>query len=151
MNAYLRAMSRYATFSGRSSRSEYWYFVLFAALAGIAGSVVDAIMGTHGVVGGIVQLVHLLPSIAVSVRRFHDIDRAGWWYLAPFASLIVSGLALFLFPYPGGNDGTATGIMVLAGLIIAAVWVATLVFLCTRGTRGGNRFGAEPFETAGRA
>jgi uncharacterized membrane protein YhaH (DUF805 family) len=119
MNSFLAAMQKYAVFQGRSSRSEFWYFVLFSGLVGVAAWAIDLALGTgtrgSGVFLGIAQLAFLIPGISVAVRRLHDIDRTGWWYLI--------GL-------------TGIGIIVL------------IVFYCQRGTAGDNRFGPEPVETA---
>lgn len=78
---------KYVGFSGRARRSEYWWFFLFVVLVSIAASVLDALFGTmfetanFGVIGAIVGLALVLPTIAVSVRRLHDTSRSGWWYL----------------------------------------------------------------------
>src|ERR1700744_5900531 len=78
--------SKYVTFSGRASRSEYWYWVLFATLGSIATLIVDtAVFGfdPSGVtpITGIFDLVITLPGIAGSARRMHDMDRTAWWLL----------------------------------------------------------------------
>ena len=94
MNNYMNAMRRYVDFSGRSSRSEFWFFVLFYFIIAIIATVIDAVvLGSQmaqgvGILSGIVLLVHLIPSIAVSVRRLHDTDRSGWWILICFVPLI---------------------------------------------------------------
>jgi len=81
------AFSKYATFSGRSSRSAYWWFYLFYTLVFIGASILDAATKTP-VFTGIAALVLLLPSIAVLVRRLHDTDRSGWWVLISFVPLV---------------------------------------------------------------
>ena len=69
-------LQRYATFTGRSPRSEYWFFFLFTwVIQAVAGLVLS-----HTLVS-IVSLALLLPSLAVAARRMHDIDRSGWWIL----------------------------------------------------------------------
>ena len=94
MNSYMNAMRRYVDFSGRSSRSEFWFFVLFYFIIAIIATVIDAVvLGSQmaqgvGILSGIVMLVHLIPSIAVSVRRLHDTDCSGWWILIGFIPLI---------------------------------------------------------------
>ena len=125
MEWMLMPYRRYADFSGRSRRKEYWMFVLFqflvfAALAimaiafgGLAsGSEPGAFFIVVMVIGGIFVLGSIVPTIAVAVRRFHDQDRSGWMYLISF------------IPYIGG-------------LIV-------FVFMCLEGTRGPNRFGPDP-------
>jgi uncharacterized membrane protein YhaH (DUF805 family) len=76
----------YATFSGRASRSEFWYWVLFAMLAGAVAAILDyAMFDTEfSPLNSIVNLILFLPGLAVSVRRLHDLDRSGWWILIVF-------------------------------------------------------------------
>ncbi len=79
--------SNYATFSGRSSRSAYWYWVLFVILADIVALIVDGVVGSAPVVYSLVALALVLPGLAVGVRRLHDSDKSAWnllWVLIPF-------------------------------------------------------------------
>jgi uncharacterized membrane protein YhaH (DUF805 family) len=77
----------YVNFSGRAIRSEYWYWTLFEAVVIVALIVIDerlnpgTEMGAFSVVNLIVTLAVIVPGLAVSVRRLHDIDRTGWWIL----------------------------------------------------------------------
>ena len=80
--------SKYATFSGRASRPEFWWFFLFQILVSIAASMLG------DVVAGLVSLAVLLPALAVGARRLHDIGRSGWWQLI---MLTVIGLLLLIF------------------------------------------------------
>jgi uncharacterized membrane protein YhaH (DUF805 family) len=89
------ALSKYAQFNGRSSRSAYWWFVLFSVLVYVATDIVDAVIGTS--VLTILAVIGLfLPSLAVLVRRLHDTDRSGWWSLISFIPLIGS-IVLIVF------------------------------------------------------
>jgi len=92
MNWYLKAFKQYADFSGRATRSEYWYFILFYSILVIIASFVDTLLSgqdnTFPVVTMIVILVHIMPSLAVSVRRLHDIGKSGWWYLISLIPVI---------------------------------------------------------------
>jgi uncharacterized membrane protein YhaH (DUF805 family) len=106
--------NNYVNFSGRAARSEFWYWALFAALASLAGELIDLALFTSSTFTPVQTLVNLalfLPGLAVSVRRLHDLDRTGWWLLLIF---------------------TVIGIIVL------------LVWDCMRGTVGPNRFGPDP-------
>lgn len=67
----------YVNFSGRASRSEFWYSMLFV----VAASVVARFIDPFGVAGAIVNLGTFLPSAAVAARRLHDINRSGWHQL----------------------------------------------------------------------
>ncbi len=103
---------KYATFSGRAPRAEYWYFVLFQVLVNIAIGIVGAASSEVGNAFSIIfALAIFLPGLAATIRRLHDLDRSGWWVL------------IVLVP--------------IVGAILLIVW------FCTRGTRGPNRFGPE--------
>lgn len=85
-NGFLSACRNYANFSGRARRTEYWGFVLFLALFGMVANVLDSVIfGTSIYVSGpiatILALAAIIPSLAVFVRRMHDIGKSGWNYL----------------------------------------------------------------------
>ena len=110
-------LKKYATFSGRARRKEYWLFFLFNWVAYIILALIDSATGmmmTEGVglLSGILWLAFLIPWCAVIARRLHDIDKRGWWL---FISLIP-----------------------LIGAIVL------VVFMCLDGTSGDNRFGPDP-------
>lgn len=122
MNWFLAALGKYAVFSGRAQRAEYWYFVLFYLLIYLGLMIVDSLTGSFseaiglGLTSGLFTLAMLLPSIAVGVRRLHDTDRSGWWTLIGFIPLI--------------------GAIVL------------LVFLVQDSSPGANRYGENPKESS---
>ena len=96
----------YVTFSGRAARSEYWYWTLFAFLASIGGEILDAITGGAGLINVAVALGLFLPALSVAVRRLHDLDRSGWWYLIiliPLIGLIVLIVWFVTRGTPGPN------------------------------------------------
>ena len=111
MSWYLQALKKYAVFSGRSRRREYWFFVLFSIIISIVLGVIDAMIGTQtggiGILSAIYALAILIPSIAVSVRRLHDINKTGWWILIGFIP-IIGTIILLIFALlagtPGNND-----------------------------------------------
>jgi len=130
-------ISKYVTFSGRASRSEFWFWTLFAVLVIAAGVAIYA--DTHTlVVSHIITLVMFLPSTAVFVRRMHDIDRTGWWVLVSW----VSSLGFMLRP------SMLTAIPIALFWVVWWVWLVIATFLvlwtCTRGTLGPNRYGLDP-------
>lgn len=125
MNWYLEVIkNNYANFSGRARRKEYWMFtlvntIIITILYAIMFSSVDMNTGEMGGLGsivgiilGIYSLAIIVPSLAVTIRRFHDQDKSGWMFLLAF------------IPFVGG-------------LIV-------FVFMCLEGTKGDNRFGADP-------
>lgn len=87
--------SKYATFSGRSSRSAYWWWTLFYVLIIIGASIVDAAIKTP-IIAGLAWLAFIIPNLAVLVRRLHDTDRSGWWVLIGFIPLI-GAIVLIVF------------------------------------------------------
>ena len=94
---------QYVGFTGRASRSEFWWFTLFGLLVGLAAAIVDA----RGTIGALISLVLLLPSIAVGARRLHDTGRSGWWLLialVPLAGLIVLIVFFVMRGDPGLNS-----------------------------------------------
>lgn len=120
-DAVKSVFSKYATFSGRASRSEYWYFVLFNFLLSLCLFVVCALLGAvfgkaEGAVGGfaiayvlnvIYGLAALLPGLAVCVRRLHDTGRSGWNYffcLIPVIGAIILLVFFLTDSQPGTNE-----------------------------------------------
>ncbi|WP_380228125.1 DUF805 domain-containing protein [Jeongeupia naejangsanensis] len=96
MNYYIKALRNFANFKGRSTRREYWIFVLFNIIvsivimivAGVVGSVLGYGKTFSDMVNGIYSLGILVPGLAVGVRRLHDIGKSGWWIVVPFLNLI---------------------------------------------------------------
>ena len=94
MNHYINALKNYANFKGRSSRKEYWMFFLFNIIFSIVLIILDSILGTAesqsetGIFYGLYSLFTLLPSLAVGVRRLHDIGKSGWMAFVAFIPLI---------------------------------------------------------------
>jgi len=92
---YFEVIKKYVVFTGRATRSEYWYFVLFNFLFSIAIGIIDSI-ATVGVLLWIYTLFILLPSTAVLIRRLRDTNRSAWYlllYLIPF----LGGIILIIF------------------------------------------------------
>ena len=113
MNWFLMALKNYVGFSGRSRRSEYWYFTLFYLVIAIVLSVLDGILfggsadgkGTP-VLSGLFMLAMLLPSVAVGIRRLHDTDRIGWWLLIGMIPILGAIVLIVFFVQdskPGDN------------------------------------------------
>ena len=75
----------YANFSGRASRSEYWYFLLVNILVTF---IITLLFGESGIISKIYTLIIFIPSLAVSIRRLHDIDKSGWWVCLGFVPLL---------------------------------------------------------------
>jgi uncharacterized membrane protein YhaH (DUF805 family) len=88
MNWYLKCLKQYADFSGRARRKEYWMFFLFNLIFGVVANVLDFALGVDGVFGLLYLLGLLIPGLAVTVRRLHDIDKSGWWIFIALIPLI---------------------------------------------------------------
>jgi uncharacterized membrane protein YhaH (DUF805 family) len=102
------AFSKYATFSGRSSRSAYWWFYLFGILVGIAAFLVDLALGTSGIIYGLSGLALLLPSLAVFFRRLHDSGHSGWWWFIALVP-IIGVIVLLVFTLQGSEPPNQWG------------------------------------------
>ncbi|MFB7864996.1 MULTISPECIES: DUF805 domain-containing protein [unclassified Streptomyces] len=87
MNWYLEAFKKYAVFSGRARRKEFWMFQLFNFIASIVTSVIDGALGIQ-LISIIYLLAVLIPNLAISVRRLHDTGRSGWWILIGLIPLV---------------------------------------------------------------
>ncbi len=113
--AVASGFANYANFSGRASRPEFWFWVLFAIGGALAANLADAAIFVYhpglSPLNSIFTLIALVPTFALTARRLHDVDRSGWW--------------LFL---------AATGI----GILLLLYWLGL------EGTGGPNKFGADP-------
>lgn len=124
VDAIRSGISKYSTWQGRATRSEYWYFVLFyiaalvsvvaimAIFEGIVGDAADAFFGLIFIA---ILIFFVSPMLAVSIRRLHDINRSGWWYW------------INLIPYVGA--------------------IVFIVFMCTRGDHFINDYGDNPISS----
>lgn len=112
-------VEKYADFSGRAPRAEYWWFFLGEMIVLVLAMIVDSILGTdiggtgYGLFYFAVWLALFIPALAVGVRRLHDTDRSGWWLL------------IVLIPLIGA--------------------IVLLVFLVSEGTPGENDYGPDPY------
>lgn len=113
MHWHIQVLKNYVGFSGRARRKEYWYFMLFYWLSLMLGVVIDLFTGTFedsiglGWVSGTYVVATLLPTLAVSVRRLHDIGRSGWWMLLELVPL-VGGAILMVLAIFNGQPGPNT-------------------------------------------
>lgn len=112
MNWYLKALKQYADFKGRARRKEYWMFILFNIIFAFLAALIDNIMGTaspelgYGIFYGIYALAVLIPSLAVIVRRLHDVGKSGWMYfivLIPIIGAIWFIILMVKDSEPGSN------------------------------------------------
>ena len=123
-NAVGLGFQHYFDFKGRSTRSEYWWWLLFVVLAGIALTIVDMGIGTFnyesgdGLLSGLFKLATLIPGLALGARRLHDINKSAWWLLMWLSFLLI--------------------IPMIIPVIVWLVWAAR------QGDNGTNRYGPDP-------
>ena len=145
-----RPLQKYADFSGRAPRAEYWWFVLALIVCYIVVNIVESIVGINRMVMGVygplmilLWLATLVPQIAVAVRRLHDTGRSGWWLLVVVIPYAILGFTMGRAAASGDMAGVATaGIFSLVALAGAIVM---LVFLVLPGNTGDNRYGPDPY------
>ena len=152
----LLPMKRYAQFSGRAPRAEYWWFYLGTVVIGWILAIVDAAIGTSkaigdtGILGLLFTLATIVPSTAVTVRRLHDIGRTGFWLLG------VLGLFVLIFVPIGymaaqGKDVTDASFgpmmifLIVVGIALVVMGITLFVFSVTQGNVGENRYGEDPY------
>jgi len=102
----------YVNFNGRSSRSEYWYWVLFYLIVILCASILDTSLFPESETApfsAICSLVFALPGLSVGVRRLHDLDKTGWWILISFIPLIGAIVLLIWFVRAGAPEGNRFG------------------------------------------
>ncbi|HRZ98725.1 MAG TPA: DUF805 domain-containing protein [Paludibacter sp.] len=92
MNWYLKVLKQYLDFSGRARRKEYWMFILFNIIFSAIAMTIDYLLGLSVMGSGPITMIYslaiLIPSIAVVVRRLHDINKSGAWILIGFIPLL---------------------------------------------------------------
>jgi uncharacterized membrane protein YhaH (DUF805 family) len=161
----LMPLKRYAEFSGRSRRMEYWMFQLFMILvyvvlmvlmmmvgggALMSGGDPNALAAAGGavmIIGGLYvlfALVMFIPNLAVSIRRLHDTNRSGWWILAPIAGYVLMLAGAAMVASSPDNPGLGGILSVIGMIVVLVLGLTLLVFMFLEGTRGPNNYGADP-------
>lgn len=113
-----RPLEKYADFTGRASRPEYWWFYLFTIIVVLVARMIDSLIGSnfggsgYGLLSVIAGLGLIVPSLAVGARRLHDTNRSGWWLL------------IGLIPFLGA--------------------IVLIIFFVSEGTKGDNQYGGPP-------
>jgi uncharacterized membrane protein YhaH (DUF805 family) len=123
---------KYANFKGRASRSEFWFFYLFLVI-GYAISISTMFISIKLFIGTILifSLAMIIPSIAVTVRRLHDINKSGWFILLPLPFDIMERVL----------EKSSEGLSLVFLVISLGLYIYLLVLYCTDGDKKNNRFG----------
>ncbi len=108
MEYFIGAIKKYADFTGRARRKEYWMFVLFYLIFYVVLSVIDSFIGAM-ILSGIYSLAMLIPSISIAARRLHDTGRTGWWQLIALIPLL-GAIILIVFLVQDSQDENKYGI-----------------------------------------
>lgn len=140
----LLPFSRYFDFSGRSSRAEYWYFTAFMwfiSLLILLGQMAlgEAVESVLTVVNGLLGLFTLIPSLAVAVRRLHDINLSGLVILKYLVGITVGIVVMSVAAFGGAF------VAGLSALVLIVICVKFLILMATEGDRGPNPYGANPY------
>ena len=123
---------KYANFKGRASRSEFWFFYLFLVI-GYAISISTIFISIKLFIGtmSIFVLEMIIPSLAVTVRRLHDINKSGWFILLPLPFDIMGRVL----------EESSAGLSLVFLVISLGLYIYLLVLYCTDGDKKNNRFG----------
>ena len=141
LESALFTLKKYADFSGRASRSEFWYFFVFVILANAVARVVDMILGSRGYlpgpVTGLTSLLLFVPQLAVAVRRLHDVGRSGKELIAPLVMLLMPLIVAF---------GSFLGRIVALGYsgLLLLIFAGLLTLLAKKGSNIPNKYGPAP-------
>lgn len=115
MSWYLTVLKKYAVFSGRARRKEFWYFVLFNMIFAVVAWGLDYVLGitiqdlNYGPIYLVYVLAIILPNLGVAIRRLHDIGKSGWWILIELIPLIGSIWLIVLFAKQGESGENKYG------------------------------------------
>ena len=106
VDAIKSVFSQYANFSGRARRSEYWYYVLCYAIISIVVNLLSQASSVFAIIGTVVGLALICPTVAVEIRRLHDIGKSGWYLLFNLIPLVGAIILIVWFckdSEPGDN------------------------------------------------
>ncbi|WP_163133788.1 DUF805 domain-containing protein [Agarivorans sp. Alg241-V36] len=107
MEYFIGALKKYADFSGRARRKEYWMFILFYFIFSIVANIIDALIGLP-LLSLILTIGLIVPSLSIAARRLHDTGRTGWWQLIALIPL-VGVIILLIFLASDSHDDNNYG------------------------------------------
>lgn len=106
MEYFTDAFKKFADFSGRATRTQYWMFILIYMIIYFVLALIDAFVLGVPVLSAILSLAAIIPSLSIAARRLHDIGRTGWWLLISLVPLIgvIVLLVFFVMDSDGDNE-----------------------------------------------
>jgi len=109
MNYFTDVLKKYAVFTGRARRKEYWMYILFYIIIMFVLGFIEGMIGTGGIIGALFGLALLLPSIGVGIRRLHDTGKSGWLLLLGLIPLVGAIILIVFFVQEGTKGDNAYG------------------------------------------
>lgn len=140
-NNYLKCFKKYFQFSGRATRYEFWGFTLINVLVSLVLSMVDALMQTEGILGALFCLVTFIPSISVSVRRLHDVNKSAWNLFFPYLFLIPIAILGAIIDYSFGEIEQISKAKSILYIILPMMWYVYILYLTCKKSDGDNKYG----------
>jgi uncharacterized membrane protein YhaH (DUF805 family) len=140
MEYYIGPLKKYAVFTGRAGRKEYWVFALVSFIISFFLGVIDVVTGSYneelgmGLLSGIYALAVLVPHLAVSVRRLHDTNRSGWWLGCMLGCMLV----LALIPEE------IVSLTIIGLILFSGSGLVILIFSVRDSQPGDNQYGENP-------
>ena len=174
IEAVVQGFRKYADFGGRATRAEFWWWALFIVIGSAVFSGIDRLIGSGSALETLFFLATLLPTLAVTARRLHDIDKTGWWQLGWYAISLTAWLAAGVMYVIGafieyGTSDASGGwsfdsdnvdwansgeifaafppsaiVLIAATVITLGIIVWEIVWMARQGGTGQNRFGPDP-------
>lgn len=113
VDSYKKFLKNYANFNGRSTRADYWWVtlanIIISFVLGFIGGLIPDLAGLTAMLTGLYSLAIIIPGIAIVVRRLHDINKSGWFYLIALIPLVGTIILLVFLCTPSVNDNNQYG------------------------------------------
>ncbi|MGI9256351.1 MAG: DUF805 domain-containing protein, partial [Salinispira sp.] len=159
MKWYIAVLKKYAVFSGRARRKEYWYFTLVDLLFKFVNAVITRLLSTIEsapavmpvitfIIAVLYPLLVLVPALAVTIRRFHDTGHSAWWLLLAFIAQLSATFGGVLLFVP--SEIMPTSAARIYGPVFLISTTILLIFLTQDSQAGENRFGPNPKISGGK-
>ena len=150
-----RPLKKYADFSGRAPRAEFWWYSLAVCLLAVVAYIVEnalsigPVFWLYGPLTLVIVVATFVPSLAVQFRRLHDTNRSALWLLAlwvPYIPYLYSLVGMMGSVTSGATpDMGSAGIVMILGLVVLIAAIVLIVFFASAGTQGPNKYGDDPY------